>query len=374
MAKAFADMTGPRFSRQCRNLDHICLCLVYFIITTSSHVTFCQETKNRIYVGQYIQQGKTLAAQDRLAEASIPLEQALKYSPSNLELLTLLGEVKGRMSQFPESIALLRRAVALAPRSPKAHVNLAIALADAGKLPDALREASQAVSLAPHLASAHLNHARILADLHEIAEARSEFSIACRLAPENPDGYFYWSFLERESGNAEKESALLEKVVSLQPDNEKAFFLLGRSLSEQFRSADAIAALRKALAINPRSSSALYMLSREVRRTDPEEAKKLDAEFQATRERNARYEASKTIGNEAYQASINQNWPEAIRLLQSALKTCDDCEAAASLHKNLGLALCRSGDLRTGISELRVSLQLNPNDPDVVKALAVLSQ
>ena len=82
----------------------------------------------------------------------------------------------------------------------------------------------------------------------------------------------------------------------------------------------------------------------------------------------------KSLGNEAYVAANKQDWPEAIRILKKALESCQDCELAAALHKNLGLALCSNGNLDEGKQELQEALKLNPNDPDIVKALSVVAQ
>ena len=82
----------------------------------------------------------------------------------------------------------------------------------------------------------------------------------------------------------------------------------------------------------------------------------------------------KALGNEAYLAANKQDWPEAIRLLKKALASCQDCELAAGLHKNLGLALCNNGNLDECKQELQEALKLNPNDSDVVKALNIAAQ
>src|ERR1700761_4260405 len=100
-------------------------------------------------VSQWIHDGQDLASQGRFAEAEIPLKQATAVDPKNYPLLTLLGKVEGRLGKHDDAIALLRRVTAGQPKSADAHVNLAIALADAGKLEDALTETSAAVAISP---------------------------------------------------------------------------------------------------------------------------------------------------------------------------------------------------------------------------------
>ena len=346
--------------------------LVGMLASGSAQSATVDEAENHGKALELLNRGKSLAAEGRLAEAEAPLIEAAKLAPEDLEILTNLAKVQGRIGKSAEAIRLFREATDLYPQVADAHLNLGIALADAGQLEAALKETTKAASLAPNMPSAHINRGRILDDLHRVGEARREFTIAYSLAPTNPDCLFYSSLVERESGNIVKESELLQKLVLLQPDNYKVAYFLGRSLQEQSRDSESIKYLRRALAIKPDYEEALYLLSRELRKTDPEESKRLDTEFKADRERRSTLDQIKSLGNEAYVAAGKEDWPDAIRLLRKALGVCDQCEVAAGLHKNLGLALCRSGDIDSGRVELQASLKLNPNDPDVVRALSLI--
>ncbi len=150
--------------------------------------------------------------------------------------------------------------------------------------------------------------------------------------------------------------------------------MLAQSLQRERKDAETIAVLRHMLQLKPDSENAIYMLSMELRRTDPEESKKLQQDFETQKRKDAALVQVKSLGMEAYQAANKQDWPEAIRILKKALESCEDCALAAALHKNLGLALCSNGNLDEGKQELQEALKLNPNDPDVVKALNVVAQ
>jgi tetratricopeptide (TPR) repeat protein len=315
-----------------------------------------------------------LASEGRLAEAEIPLSQAAVLAPTDIEVLTLLGKLQGRLGQYKDAVSAFQRILKLKPDVSENHLNLAIALADAGQLETALAETRAAIAIKPNSASAHLNRARLLADLHRPEEAEEEFRIASKLAPDNPDVPFYWALLARERQDKPKETRLLERLAVLQPSNDRAWFLLGRSLHEQSQAAESIAALRKAIALNPNAGDALYMLARELQPTDPDQAKELMRSFQKTRQRDANLDAVKALGNQAYAASSQKDWPEAIRLLRQALVQCDSCSIAAGLHRNLGLALCQNGQLQDGEDELQVALQLDPTDRDASAALNLLKK
>jgi tetratricopeptide (TPR) repeat protein len=235
-----------------------------------------------------------------------------------------------------------------------------------------LAETGTAISIAPGLAIAHLNRARILDDMKQDREAGDEFASAARLAPGNPDCYFYWSFAERDQGNFIKQAELLKKVVKLEPSNVKAHIMLANSLLAENRTTEAVAELRAAQVIDPNSSQATYELSRALRTTDPEESKRLLGQFARLKARNSVVDQAKALANEAFHAFTVQNWRESVRLYSEAVETCGDCEVESKLHRDLGLALCRDGQIERGAEELRKALALNPADRDAAKALEAI--
>jgi tetratricopeptide (TPR) repeat protein len=350
-----------------------CVSLGMVSIVWSQSASRTEQAK-RENLRQLLEQGKSLATEGRLAEAEGPLLEASQLAPNDFETQTTLAKVQVRIGKSPEAIERFRKIAGLYPQRADSHLNLGIALAEAKEFDKALKETSLAASLAPKMPSAHVNRGRILDDLFRPDEARAEFAIAYRLDPENADCLYYWALVEHASGDFKREAELLQKLLVLQPKNYKALYFLGRNLKDQSRDSEAIVALRRALAIQPNYEDALYLLSRELRKTAPEESKQLDEEFRAARQQQSVLDSVKSLGNEAYQAALKKAWPEAISLLRKAVEICDSCEASAGLHKNLGLALCQNGDVNAGRIELETSLKLNPDDPDVVKALNVIGR
>jgi tetratricopeptide (TPR) repeat protein len=321
---------------------------------------------------ELLEQGRELLEAGKIAEAELVLDRAEKLAPSDSVILTLDAKVKGRLGEYSSAVALLKRVIRLTPESAQAHVDLAIALADSGDLNSALAETATAISIAPGLAIAHLNRARILDDMNQDREAGDEFALAARLAPGNPDCYFYWSFAEQRQENFTKEAELLQKAVKLEPGNLKAHIMLANNLLYQNRTAEAVAELRIALAIDPNSTQAIYKLSRALLKTDPEESKRLRSQFDRLKAQNSVVEQAKALANEAFHAFTVQNWRESVRLFREAVETCGDCEIESKLHRDLGLALCRDGQIERGAEELRKALALNPEDLDAAKALETI--
>jgi len=321
---------------------------------------------------ELLNQGRKLLEAGKLAEAELVLDRAEKLAPSDSVILNLDAQVKGRLGEYAKAVALLERVIRLIPQSAQAHVDLAIALADSGDLNGALAETTTAISIDPALAIAHLNRARILSDMNRDGEAHDEFALAARLAPGNPDSYFYWSLGERAQGNFTRETELLRKVVKLQPGNVKAHIKLGDSLLHQNLTAEAVAEFRIALAIDPDSTQAIYKLSRALHTTDPEESKRLSDQFLRLKAQNSVVDQAKALANEAFHAFTVQHWRESVRLFSEAVETCGDCEIESTLHRNLGLTLCRDGQIERGAEELRKALALNPEDRDAAKALEMI--
>jgi tetratricopeptide (TPR) repeat protein len=341
---------------------------------SAQHAAKGTSEKGTSETNSLVTQARALVAQGKLAEAEIALNQARDLSPDRLDLLTLLGKVEGRVGDYSQAVLTFRHVAALQPKSPDSHLDLAIALADNKDLSSALDETAAALALAPHSAIAHLTCARILDDLHRPQDSEAEFALVSKLAPENADCLYYWSLLEREQGNLPKETELLQRLVKLRPNDERAWFSLGRSLSEQSRDQEAIPPLRKAIALDPDAGGALYLLAKKVQKQNPAEYRQLMQRFQQTRDKSKDLDAIKTIGNQAYQASQRQDWPESIRLFREALASCDTCSIASALHRDLGLVLCRDGQIDQGKAELQDALALDPDDRDAAQALTILNQ
>jgi tetratricopeptide (TPR) repeat protein len=323
-------------------------------------------------LSELLGQGQKLLESGKLAEAEVVLDRAEKLAPTDSVILTLDARVKGRLGEYSSAVALLERVIQLTPRSAQAHVDLAIAQADSGDLTGALSETATAISIAPDLAIAHLNRARILSDMKRDQEAGKEFALVARLAPRNADCYFYWSLAERAQGDFSSEAELLRKVVGLQPGNVKAHIKLANSLLEQNRTAEAVTELRAALALDPNSTQAIYKLSRALLTTEPEESRRLRERFELLKTQNSLVDRAKGFANQAFHAFTMQDWRESVRLYIEAIETCGDCEIESALHRDLGLTLCRDGQIERGAEELRKALALDPEDRDAAKALEMV--
>ena len=161
-------------------------------------------------------------------------------------------------------------------------------------------------------------------------------------------------------------------AVQLKPDNADALYLLGQGLLRSGDHAGAIAQWRKAIEVRPDFSEVLYNLSRVYAKSDPEEAKRLQNQFERLQAQEHITDRAQTLGNFALASADAHNWPQAIAQLKEAIRVCGDCDALPLLKKDIGLIYCRSGDLKAGRAELLEAQKLNARDLDIEQALRFL--
>ena len=126
--------------------------------------------------------------------------------------------------------------------------------------------------------------------------------------------------------------------------------------------------------IDPDDPDAVYMLSRLLRTSAPEAASQYFARYQTLKAKETDAEKAKRLGNQATEAAAQQRWrARRSRCCARHWRNARTALRLPGLHKDLGLALAHSGDVPGGIAELKSSLALNGDDPDVVKALQILS-
>jgi hypothetical protein len=107
-------------------------------------------------------------------------------------------------------------------------------------------------------------------------------------------------------------------------------------------------------------------------KSNPEEAKRLQARFQELQTQQHIMDRSQTLGNFALASADAHDWPQAVSQLKEAIEACGKCSVLPQLHKDLGLIYCHSGDYKNGRVELLVAQKLSPGDEDIQKALRLL--
>jgi len=333
---------------------------------------FRQATENDPrYTRAFVNLGLTLGRRGFLAASEQTLRQAVKLSPEDPGALTALGMVEAKMGHHPEATQAFTQVVAAEPESAEAHVNLGIALADQYDLSGALREFSEATRLDPRSAEACYNRGRVLYDLDRRQEARPWLEAAVRLAPDYAAALYLLGVV---LGTTPQATEVLERLVKVDPQNADGQYQLGQCLMHEHRDQEAIAHWKAAVAADPENSSALYNLARILNSMHDPEAGAYLARFQALEQKNHLSDRVQSLNNFALEAANARNWTQAVAQLQEAIQDCGQCKQLPVLHRNLGLIYARKGDVEPGKRELRLALELNPQDADADTALRILER
>ncbi len=328
--------------------------------------------ENSRYEQAMVNLGSLMAGEGRLAEAEEILQHAIGVDPQDADALMSHAMVLISLRRTQEALVQFRAAVRLKPKLAEAHINLGIALADANDLAGALAEFSQAVRLSPQNGLAFYNQGRVLADLERNAEAMTSLKIAVHLDGVNPDWWTMLGTVARKTGDKQAVVLGFGKASELEPGSARRHYQFGQALQDDGARDRAIAEWRRAIQLQPDYGEALYALSRVLTKTQPEEAKALQAHFLSIQSAQQRTDKAQMIGTQALSAASAGDWAQAISQLHAAIEACGECSARPLLHKNLGLVYCRSGDLVNGKRELETAQGLLPDDKDVAKTLEML--
>ena len=267
---------------------------------------------------------------------------------------------------------LFHKVVELDPKSPGAHLNLGIAMADQFDLNGALAEFTRAVQLDANNAQARYNRGRDSARLAARRRsqtgagsghtARSHFGRCMVFAgPHCPPGWRY-----------RPGSHCIQEVACGQSEQPETLYMLGQELQRKGDIQGARQMWEKAIEIRPQYSQAIYSLSRLLAKSDPERARQLQARFERLQSDQHIMDRAQSLGNFALASADAHDWQQAIAQLKEAIAVCGECSARPQLHKDLGLIYCHSGSLSDGRAELLEAKRLTPGDQDVEKALRLL--
>ncbi len=323
------------------------------------------------YTKAFVNLGLTLGKRGMMQAAEQTLQQAVKLGPRDPSALTALGMVEGKMGHHQEAIQAFTSVAALEPKSAEAHVNLGIALADQYDLIGALKEFSEAARLDPNSPLAYYNEGRVLYDMDRRQEARPLLEAAIRLAPNYPAALY---LLGAVLGTTPQATGILERLVKLDPKNADGQYLLGQCLLHEHKNQEAIEHWKDAVAADPENSSALYNLARTLTSLHDPEAEQYTTRFQAVEQTRHLSDRVQSLNNFALEAANARNWTQAIAQLQEAIQDCGRCRQLPVLHRNLGLIYARKGDIEPGKRELRLALELNPQDADATTTLQILER
>ncbi len=176
-------------------------------------------------------------------------------------------------------IASLRLAVRNSPSSPSAHLNLAVALSEAGAWAEARAEFQTALKLKPKdpltvynlglndlRAAQGMGSVRTPAYYELLESAQTALLQAVALNPRLPKIHQHLGWLYHQIGDQSSAVEEFRKGADAEPDSPEAYNNLGTALAESQEYDQAITAYEKAFALAPESVSTAINLDGAVRR------------------------------------------------------------------------------------------------------------
>lgn len=172
-----------------------------------------------------------------------------------------------------EAVPHAEATVRLKPDHAPAYNNLGDLLLQLGRLPEAVPLLERAVQLRPRYAVAHGNLGLAQARLGHLDDALQHFAEAARLDPHYPQAEFNWGVALMEARRLAEAVPHFARAVELEPGAAATRLLYGRLLASQGRFADAAIQFRAAVGLNHNSAEAHLLLAYALRELgQPEEA------------------------------------------------------------------------------------------------------
>ena len=277
--------------------------------------------------------------------------------------------------RLEEAAAAGRTAVAQDPDAYDPRINLAVALADLGRLDEAETHLRRAVAIAPSKSSPHANLGVLLSRQGELEASERHLRRALELAPRDRDVLRNLAKLLTITGEGEGALALYDRLVQRGAGDAATHTARGDLLIGLGRRGEALAAWQQALATAPPPNAALKL---HLAMGPAEWAHSGDAEAAARHYQRALAIQPRHVPALSSLASLRiaqERYEDALALLGRALEQAGEATAeAAPLHAGRGYALYRLGQTNAAIGSLERALALDPTQRQAREHLALARQ
>ncbi len=173
--------------------------------------------------------------------------------------LTEIAKHRFRFKDYPGSVALLQRRIALDPNSDEAYYYMGLSYKEMKQLPEAVQALRQAVVIAPTKGDRHYWLASVLAAADSAAESAEEFRRFTAIDSTSREAAIafqqlgYRALLDKQWSRAIE---LLERSVAINDKDPQTLVLLAQGYANANNRAKAVEVFRKALAIQPGNTEA----------------------------------------------------------------------------------------------------------------------
>jgi predicted O-linked N-acetylglucosamine transferase (SPINDLY family) len=194
--------------------------------------------------------------EQRLAEAEAIYREILTVDSRNAPALHLIGLIAHQRGNHELAVELIGKAIAINPREPAYHSNVAEALRQLGKIELAITACERAISLNPNWAEAYSNLGNALLDSRRLDKAAVAYTRALRLNPNLARTRSNLGNVLRDIGNADAAIQECSAAIAIDPNLAEAHCNLANALRDRNRLDEAVASYHRAIAIDPTLSRA----------------------------------------------------------------------------------------------------------------------
>jgi Tfp pilus assembly protein PilF len=212
-----------------------------------------------------------------LDKAGTVIAQLKKANPDNAEVLYAAYRIYSDLAG--ESMLALSLA---APDSAQMHQLLAHEDTRQGNLGAAIAQYRKAIAIDPRLPGVHFELAELLrtsADEKVKKEAEQEYHTALAENPQNEKSLLRLAEIDDQKGNTQQCYAEYSKAVELQPGDAEAKLGLAKTLIEMNQTDKALALLEDAVQLEPTNATAHYRLGTLYRKMGRADDAKRELEF-----------------------------------------------------------------------------------------------
>jgi protein O-mannosyl-transferase len=229
----------------------------------------------------------TLTAAAALAACLVVARIQLSYWPDSITLLrhaiavttdnyiayNSLGRALDDAGQKDEALVCYSKSVQIESHFPSAQFNLGMAWLNRGRPAEAVGYLSAAVQLVPDNAGAHYYLGTAMIAVGRLDDATAQFTEALRLDPEMTAAHYQLALALIKQGKTAEAIPHFAGVVRQQPDNPEARFNLGLALLDMHQPAEAAGQFAEELRLKPDETRAHYRLAQALQQLNqPAEA------------------------------------------------------------------------------------------------------
>jgi predicted O-linked N-acetylglucosamine transferase (SPINDLY family) len=189
-------------------------------------------------------------------DAQAVYRQLLKLAPKHFDALYLLGMSEYRAQSYHEAERLLDKAVAVEPRSAKAHLNRGVVLYALQRFEEAAACYRRAIALDPGYAVAMNNLGNVCLVLNRLDEAIENYDKALAVKPDFANAWYNRGLALQQLRRYEDALASYDRAVFFDPLYAEALNGKGSALRALLRPAEALDSYDRAVAINPNFAEA----------------------------------------------------------------------------------------------------------------------